>query len=196
MNNAPTPCLSWSGISAKKRRYSSTAVGFPIRIDQKPHAQGLSEGYPSWVCARRVRTYVHKRMNCAPSPEDCLPHYIIPALQLLANAASMPAVLPLCACKNPRQFLTYPLCAADYLLTSVHGISAQQVVNESSVAYEFQAYCKVTSREYMENSFRLARSSLAVHLGVTCRHAIFIPSSFSTQLASSHNSVRIKQVYS
>ena len=54
------PC----GISAKKRRYSSTAVGFPIRNDQKPYTQGISEGFPTCIGARRVRIYVRRRQFC------------------------------------------------------------------------------------------------------------------------------------
>ena len=45
-------------ITAKKRRYSSTAVGFPIRNDLSAHSQGISGVFPTWVRTRRAPTYV------------------------------------------------------------------------------------------------------------------------------------------
>ena len=45
-------------IPAKKRRYSSTAVGFPIRNDLSAHSQGISGVFPTWVRTRRAPTYV------------------------------------------------------------------------------------------------------------------------------------------
>ena len=45
-------------ISAKKRAYSSTPVGFPIRDDLSTHSQGISEVFPTWVRTRRAPTYV------------------------------------------------------------------------------------------------------------------------------------------
>ena len=45
-------------ITAKKRRYSRTAVGFPIRNDLSAHSQGISGVFPTWVRTRRAPTYV------------------------------------------------------------------------------------------------------------------------------------------
>lgn len=59
-------------MTAKKRRYSSTAVGFPIRIDQKGDAQGVSGVFPSWMRAQRACPYVHGRENCASLTEIVL----------------------------------------------------------------------------------------------------------------------------
>ena len=49
---------SADAFSAKKRRYSSTAVGFPIRDDLSAHSQGISEVFPTWMRTRRAPTYV------------------------------------------------------------------------------------------------------------------------------------------
>ena len=53
-------------ISVKKRAYSSTPVGFPIRNDLRAYSQGISEGFPSGERARRAPIYVQahtKRIN-------------------------------------------------------------------------------------------------------------------------------------
>ena len=60
--------------TAKKRRYSSTAVGFPIRIDQKPHSERVSRGFPSWERARRAPIYACGRekvkyLPCVAPPQ-------------------------------------------------------------------------------------------------------------------------------
>lgn len=52
------PIAFQMGFSASDRRYSSTAVGFPIRNDQKPLVQGLLGKFPSWVGTRAQRIYV------------------------------------------------------------------------------------------------------------------------------------------
>ena len=66
--NYPTLDIgSLDGIPSSKRRYSSTAVGFPIRNDQKPHSQRVSEDFPSWARTRAPRIYVHMRPNCHQS---------------------------------------------------------------------------------------------------------------------------------
>ena len=80
------PC----GISAKKRRYSSTAVGFPIRNDQKPYSQGISEGFPTCIGARRVRIYVRRRHFCEYQ-----------SYEALHSASTRSTYLPLFASSTP-----------------------------------------------------------------------------------------------
>lgn len=87
------PC----GISAKKRRYSSTAVGFPIRNDQKPYSQGISEGFPTWVRARRVRIYVRRRHFCEYQ-----------SYEALHSASTRSTYLPLFALSTPCRVLNLP----------------------------------------------------------------------------------------
>ena len=72
MKKTTTPCSSLQGSSDRKRRYSSTAVGFPIRNDQKAHSQRVSKGFPSWVGARCAYTYVQGRENCVFSHTERL----------------------------------------------------------------------------------------------------------------------------
>ena len=51
-------------ISAKKRRYSSTAVGFPNRNDLSACLQGISATFPTWERARLACTYVRDLGIC------------------------------------------------------------------------------------------------------------------------------------
>ena len=54
----PTP--SYSAQVARERRYSSTAVGFPIRNDQKADCQRVSRRFPTWERARHAGAYVRE----------------------------------------------------------------------------------------------------------------------------------------
>lgn len=54
----PTP--SYSARVARKRRYNSIAVGFPIRNDQKADYKRVSRGFPTWERARRAGAYVRE----------------------------------------------------------------------------------------------------------------------------------------
>ena len=58
----PTP--SYPASVAWKRRYSSTAVGFPIRNDQKADCQRVSRVFPTWERARRAGAYVREPRLC------------------------------------------------------------------------------------------------------------------------------------
>jgi hypothetical protein len=55
---------SYSAQVARKRRYSSTAVGFPIRDDQKADCQRVSRGFPTWERARHAGAYVREPRLC------------------------------------------------------------------------------------------------------------------------------------
>ena len=60
-------------FSTEKRRYSSTAVGFPIRYDLRAYYQGVSRAFPSRVCAHRARLYVRVRPISEGLTIDVLP---------------------------------------------------------------------------------------------------------------------------
>ena len=51
-------------FSAKKRAYSSTPVGFPIRDDLSAYLQGISATFPTWERARLACTYVRDLGIC------------------------------------------------------------------------------------------------------------------------------------
>ena len=86
-----------ANLSAKKRRYSSTAVGFPIRNDQKPYSQGISEGFPTCTGARRVRIYVRRRHFCEYQ-----------SYEALHSASTRSTYLPLFASSTPCRVLNLP----------------------------------------------------------------------------------------
>lgn len=58
MNTMPAVAGFPCDISAKKRAYSSTPVGFPIRDDLGANSQGISVVFPTWMRTRRAPTYV------------------------------------------------------------------------------------------------------------------------------------------
>lgn len=84
-------------LSAKKRRYSSTAVGFPIRNDQKPYSQGISKGLPTCIGARRVRIYVRRRHFCEYQ-----------SYKALHSASTRSTYLPLFASSTPSRVQNLP----------------------------------------------------------------------------------------
>lgn len=55
---------SIDAFSAKKRAYSSTPVGFPIRNDLSAYLQGISATFPTWERARLACTYVRDLGIC------------------------------------------------------------------------------------------------------------------------------------
>lgn len=64
MKRPKFPTLSYSAQVARKSRYNSTGVGFPIRNDQKADYQRVSRGFPTWERARRAGTYVREPRLC------------------------------------------------------------------------------------------------------------------------------------
>lgn len=94
-----TVCVGYpDAFSAMKRRYSSTAVGFPIRNDQKPYSQGISEGFPTCIGARRVRIYVRRRQFCEYQ-----------SYEALHSASTRSTYLPLLDASTPCRVLNLPL---------------------------------------------------------------------------------------
>ena len=55
---------SIDAFSAKKRAYSSTPVGFPIRNDLSAYLQGISATFPTWERARLACIYVRNLGIC------------------------------------------------------------------------------------------------------------------------------------
>lgn len=68
----PTP--SYSAQVARKSRYSSTGVGFPIRNDQKADCQRVSRGFPTWERAHRAPAYVREPQLCICRSSTLLPN--------------------------------------------------------------------------------------------------------------------------
>jgi hypothetical protein len=90
---------------AKKRRYSSTAVGFPIRDDLSAYLQGISATFPTWERARLACTYVRDlgicthRTKIGPlcsilSPDQCAADNAHGARHGLQNSLTAPLFVP------------------------------------------------------------------------------------------------------
>jgi hypothetical protein len=92
-------------ISAKKRAYSSTPVGFPIRDDLSAFLQGISATFPTWERARRACIYVrnlgiclHRTKNdlldAILSPDQCAADNAHGARHGLQNSLTAPLFVP------------------------------------------------------------------------------------------------------
>ena len=75
-------------ISAKKRAYSSTPVGFPIRDDLSAFLQGISAPFPTWERARRACTYVRDLGICLHRTKNDLLDAILSPDQYAADNAN------------------------------------------------------------------------------------------------------------
>ena len=96
--------LSYSAQVARERRYSSTAVGFPIRNDQKADCQRVSRGFPTWERARRAPAYVREPQLCVYRSSTLLPNhktmtttllmvYTAPLMMQQTNTMARPHIL-------------------------------------------------------------------------------------------------------
>ena len=80
---------SIDAFSAKKRRYSSTAVGFPIRDDLSAYLQGVSATFPTWERARLACIYVRNLGICLHrTKNDLLDAILSPDIHAANNADS------------------------------------------------------------------------------------------------------------
>ena len=107
MKNYTVGVGSIDAFSAKKRRYSSTAVGFPIRNDLSAYLQGISATLPTWERARRACTYVRNLGNCFDwarkdplcsilSPDIHAAYYADSARHGHENSHTAPLFVPAC----------------------------------------------------------------------------------------------------
>ena len=74
--------------TAKKRRYSSTAVEFPIRNDLSAYLQGISATFPTWERARLACTYVRVLGICLHRTKNDLLDAILSPDQYAADNAN------------------------------------------------------------------------------------------------------------
>ena len=98
---------SIDAFSAKKRRYSSTAVGFPIRDDLSGCLQGISATFPTWARARLACIYVRDLGICFDwakknplcsilSPDIHAAYYANSARYGRENSHTAPLFVPAC----------------------------------------------------------------------------------------------------
>lgn len=176
-----TSVLSGSAaeISTKKRQFSRTAVGFPIRYDLRALAEGISEVFPSWVGARCACIYVYAHEIGLGLSEE-LPY----------SCLQSPCVLPSIRLYTPcePQFLSY-LCAS--FVHTLSSLSAQ-VVRGCWLAFAVESHSSSRRTPFLLLACSLSRAhvitifsswfasgSLRVHLGMTCSRPILMPNSFN-----------------
>ena len=136
MKYTTTPCSFLQGSSARKRRYSSTAVGFPIRNDQKAHSQRVSEDFPSWVGARCAHTYVQGRENCAHWHSERLNKSITGAYIRLAFDVFTPNERPQICPRKPAQRPTKHHSATHHPPTKHHLATHEAPLSDSQSTHE------------------------------------------------------------
>ena len=179
--------LSYSAQVTRKRRYSSTAVGFPIRNDQKADCQRVSRGFPTWERARRAGTYVKEPRLCVcrayiplhyskTITTTLLMVYTTPLVMQQTNTMARPHKLIAMSLGEPKNERTSPLVPLMMLLTTTMARPHIRI-----------AMSLGESESERTNHSKTNWSSLAVHLGVTCsrhRHGVYKHSVLSVNLLS------------
>lgn len=168
-------------ISAKKRAYSSTPVGFPIRNDLRALIQGISEGFPSWERARRAPTYVSGRAISVFQPKESpnRAHFLTNVLPVLCSIGTR--LYPNWPLKNPRQL---PVCC--------WVCPDENPVSTLPIAYSLRTTYLSTSHQSVTIQSKFTRGSLGNHLESCLVHSVqtlcrlwarfrFIPGSFNVR---------------
>lgn len=174
-----------SGIPTWKRRYRSTAVEFPIRNDQKPHSHGLSDGFPSWERARLTPTYVHTRTMSAPTTVNRQPYCSTSLALWLTNHAPISPQYPLCAIKNPAQYLTKPLRAPIHLLTYDSPTTHNPLYTSKQPPHHLLTIRSFTTHQSHTITSRINHVSLKVRLRFTWESLALVHDWYLVR--SSHN---------
>ena len=157
-----------ASIPPRKRRYSSTAVGFPIRYDLSAHSQGISGVFPSWERARFAHTYVCPHVKCDIQP------YELPSSDLLSTL-----VLVVTAYSTPSAVLKFCSFAASLILWLALRKPNEQTVNSRSCPPLLSEFC-----------YRFCRGSLGSHLESCTVDYLFVQQSLKTR------SVHIQSTFS
>ena len=167
-------------ISAKKRAYSSTPVGFPIRNDLRALIQGISKGFPSWERARRTPTYVSGRAmgDFQPKESPNRAHFLTSVLPVLCLRGTRlypnwrwknPRQLPVCCwvCPDENPVSTLPIAYSlrtTYLSTSHQSVTIQSKFTrgslgnhlESCLVHSVQTLCRLWTRfRFIQSSFNV-----------------------------------------
>ena len=177
-------------IPPRKRRYSSTAVGFPIRYDLSAHSQGISEGFPSGERARHAPTYVCPHAITNDSSSNPLSSTMQPPYQSATSAAPTPSGIPkkcpFAACLLPGLPWRKPLQQAGvYTLTTHEASPSCSRFTCSSLGNHLKS-CKV-----LDTSVLCTFSPLSVHVQST-----FSPRSVHVQSTFSPRSVHVQSTFS
>ena len=154
-------------ISAKKRQYSSTAVGFPIRIDLYAYSQGVSGVFPSWERARCACTYVRGLTLGARYASNLLHYSLQSSYYLPVFRLDTPCDVHLSSSSSAQVSLELSSSARRVVrgCWMACGVESHYSNHRSPLFLLALSYLSARVLSWFQSSF--TPGSLMVHLGVT-----------------------------
>ena len=183
---------STAALSAQKRRYSSTAVGFPIRFDLRGYSQRVSRVFPSWVGARCACTYVYAHGIADELSEERQPQCSLSTCNLPATTAYTPIRRPQFSYLAGTIALVKLLCSARIVLACWLAFACESHPSSRVRArlLHWSCFGSLMHRSCLLSWF--AYGSLMVHLGITCSRLILVPYTFNAHSWFVHNSFIVR----
>ena len=178
-----------TALSTQKRRYSSTAVGFPIRFDLKCCYQRVSGVFHSWVGARCACTYVYAHGIAFELSEGRQPQCSLSTCKLPASTTYTPIRRPQISYLAGTIDLTKSLCPARIVLVCRLAFTCQSHPSSRGRArlLPWSTFSSLMHRSCLLSWF--ACGSLLVHLGITCSRLILVPNTFNAHSWFIHGSL-------
>ena len=175
--------------TATKRRYSSTAVGFPIRFDLRGYSQRVSRVFPSWVGARCACTYVYAHGIDFELSESRQPRCSLSTCKLPDSTAYTPIRRPQFSYLASTIALAKSLCAARIVLVYRLAFTFQSHLSSHDRArlLPWSTFSSLMHRSCLLSWY--AYGSLMVHLGITCSRLILVPNTFNAHSWFIHGSL-------
>ena len=178
-----------TALTDQERRYSSTAVGFPIRFDLSGYSQGISGVFPSWVGARCACTYVYAHGIAFELSESRQPQCSHSTCNLPASTASTPIRQPQFSYLAGTIALDKSLSSPSIVLACWLTFASESHPNSHDRAciLTWSSFGSLIHQSCLLSWF--ACGSLLVHLGITCSRLILVPYSFNAHSWFIHGSL-------
>ena len=178
-----------TALSATKRRYCSTAVGFPIRIDLRGYSQRVSGVFPSWVGARCACTYVYAHGIAFELSESRQHQCSRSTCNLPASTAYTPIRRPQFSYLAGTIALAKSLCSPRIVLACWLAFACERHPSSRGRArlLPWSSFGSLMYQSCLLSWF--ACGSLLVHLGVTCSRLILVPYTFNAHSWFIHGSL-------
>lgn len=156
-----------TALTAQERRYSSTAVGFPIRFDLRGYSQRVSGVFPSWVGARCACTYVYAHGMRFELSESRQPQCSHSTCKLPASTAYTPIRQPQFSYLAGTIALAKSLCSARIVLVCWLAFACESHPSSRGRArlLPLSSFGTLMYQSCLLSWF--ACGSLMVHLGIT-----------------------------
>ena len=178
-----------TALTVQKRRYSSTAVGFPIRFDLRDYSQRVSRVFPSWVGARCACTYVYAHGIDFELSESRLPQCSLSTCKLPVLTAYTPIRRPQFSYLAGTIALAKSLCSARIVLVCRLAFTCQSHLSSHDRVrlLPWSTFSSLMHRSCLLSRF--ACGSLMFHLGITCSRLILVPYTFNAHSWFIHGSL-------